>query len=275
MRDRLRRALRTHATRPPLRWLAEPVYDAAVRAELALAAKRDARARREEADLSDVTAIVKTFERPRVLRRLLASLRRVYPELAVLVVDDGREPAGVAGDGIRVLRMPYDVGLSAGRNAALAETRTELFFLLDDDFVLTTSCGLERVARVMRAHPRLDIVGGQVLTLPTFRRDVGPENRDFFGGWPEREAEIGGLPTYDRVANFFVARTKRVAAVGWDPKLKLLEHTDFFRRAHKRLLVAFDERLRCLHAMTPFDVDYMKHRNDIARYRAYLDLKWR
>ena len=127
----------------------------------------------------------------------------------------------------------------------------------------------------MRSHPELDIVGGQVRTLPTFHEDVGQDNQDVFGGDPTRPARVEGLPTYDRVANFFVGRTRRIREIGWDPELKLVEHTDFFRRAHKKLLVAFDARFQCLHAMTPFDEGYMRHRSDVRGYEAYLSLKWR
>lgn len=271
----LRRAVLDRATRAPFRWVAKPLYDATVRAELGVAHRLDALTRPSSARLDDITAIVKTFERPHIVARLLESIGRVYPALRVLVVDDSSVPAPVSGPTVRVLRLPYDVGLSAGRNAALAEVGTPFFVLLDDDFVLTRRCGLERVLETMREHSELDIVGGQVLTLPTYHRDVGPENLDVFGGDSKRPRAVGNLPTYDRVSNFFVGRTQRVASVGWDAKLKLLEHTDFFRRAHRHLLVAFDERFTCLHAMTPFDDVYMRHRNDTAIYQAYLALKWR
>jgi len=275
MMRRIRTALLARATQPPLRWAAKPVYDTSVRVELGLAQRRDVRRGAIiRGNLDDVTAVVKTFERPHILQRLLDSIARVYPSLRVLVVDDGKAAVSCRTPNVRLLRLPYDVGLSVGRNEALAQLETPLFVLLDDDFVLTTDCGLERVVATMRAHPELDIVGGQVLTLPTFRRDVGVENRDVFGGNVGRPSEVGGLPTYDRVANFFVGRTARVASIGWDPKLKLLEHTDFFRRAHGHLLVAFDEGFSCLHAMTPFDDDYMRHRRDVARYEAYLAMKW-
>src|SRR5512135_3037965 len=39
-----------------------------------------------------LTAIVKTFERPQVLQRLLDGIRRAYPSLQVIVVDDSRAP---------------------------------------------------------------------------------------------------------------------------------------------------------------------------------------
>jgi glycosyltransferase involved in cell wall biosynthesis len=274
MLDRVRQTLIAQAKRPPLRWLARPTYEASVRIELELMQRRDAGRVPVACDLDDVTAVVKTFERPRILARLLASMQRVYPTLSVLVVDDGKEPVDVSHPRGRVMRLPYDVGLSAGRNAALEALETPYFVLLDDDFVLTADCGLERVVETMRGCNDLDIVGGQVLTLPTFRKDVGAGNRTAFGGLEGRPSSVGGLPIYDRVANFFVARTTRVASVGWDPKLKLLEHTDFFRRAHGKLLTAFDDRFTCLHAMTPFDDAYMRHRSDVARYQAYLAMKW-
>jgi hypothetical protein len=192
----------------------------------------------------------------------------------VIVVDDGKVAVGCDVPNVRVVRLPFDVGVSVGRNKGVAELETPLFVMLDDDFVLTTDCGLEHVVDAMRAHSELDIIGGEVFTLPTFRRDVRIENRDVFGGRAGRPTKVGDLPVYDRVANFFIARTDRVASIGWDPNLKRLDHTDFFRRAHGRLLVAFDERFSCLHAMTPFDVDYMRYRRDFAQDQAYLAVKW-
>ena len=221
-----------------------------------------------------MTAVVKTFDRPHALERLLTSISRVYPTLRVIVVDDGKVAARCRLPNVRVVRLPFDVGVSVGRNTGVSELETPLFVTLDDDFVLTTNCGLEHVVALMRTHSELDIIGGEVLTLPTFRRDVRVENRDVFGGQSGRPTKVGGLPIYDRVSNFFIGRTARVASIGWDPKLKRLDHTDFFLRAHGQLLVAFDERFSCLHAMTPFDVDYMRYRRDIACDEAYLATKW-
>jgi hypothetical protein len=86
---------------------------------------------------------------------------------------------------------------------------------------------------------------------------------------------VAGLPIYERTANFFVGRTPRVASVGWDARLKRVEHSDFFLRAARgKLLVAFDERFICLHARTPFDRAYMRSRLDCAEDLAYLERKW-
>ena len=262
------------AKRRPARWAAYPIYSALVQAALFLERMRDAHVPCAVDDLSDVTALVKTFERPAILQRLLRSLRDAYPTLAVLVVDDSRHPINLRGPGLRTLALPYDVGISEGRNRGLEQVTTEFFLLLDDDFVLTRRTGLVDALALMRGHPQLDIMGGQIHNLPTYEHGLRGENRNCFGGIPG-PAEIGGLPHFDRVTNFFLARKHRVQTIGWDAQLKLLEHSDFFRRAHGKLTTVFNARLSCLHAMTPFDADYMKKREDIAPYLALLHQKWK
>ncbi len=84
-----------------------------------------------------VTFIIKTHDRPQCLRKLLDSLRLYYPTTHVLVADDGelslrtRQHASS-----HIVELPYDVGLSAARNAMLERVKTPYFVTLDDDFVL-------------------------------------------------------------------------------------------------------------------------------------------
>ncbi len=271
--SRARRAVLEASTRAPLRYVAAPVYAGLVRAELAAIRRLD-RAETAGCDVSDLTAIIKTFRRPAALRRLLAGLWRAHPELRVVIADDSPTHIELDDPRATVLRLPFDVGVAEGRNRALAEVRTPFVLQLDDDLVWVRSSGLGRVLSVMREHPELDIVGGQWFTLPTFRRCIDASKRNEYGRAGGRAAVVAGLPTYDWLVNFFVGRAERVASVGWDPKLKRVEHSDFFRRAAGRLLMAFDARFVCLHAMTPFDAAYMRSRNDVAWDLAYLRRKW-
>lgn len=234
--------------------VAGPVYEAAIAAEL-----RWRRCPRPRVDgtVDDVTVVIKTHERPAVLQRLLASIRREYPGIRVLVADDSRVPIVLDEPDTRVLALPHDVGLSAGRNRALEEVSTPFFWLLDDDFVF---CGteLEPSLRWLRAHDEIDLVGGQVIDLPGWvaspRRALGP------GEW------LDGLRRYAKVPNFFLARTEKVRALGWDEELKLVEHADFFERARGVLGVVSDPRMRVLHARRLFDMDYVRKREDVAAY---------
>jgi glycosyltransferase involved in cell wall biosynthesis len=90
---------------------------------------------------ADVTFLVKTHERPQCLRKLLLSLRTQFPRTRVIVADDGRVSLRHRLDDelLTLLTLPYDVGLSAGRNAMLERVETKYFITLDDDFVLYDS----------------------------------------------------------------------------------------------------------------------------------------
>ena len=108
-----------HALEGPPRWIASSAHRSLVAQELLLQRLLDVR-RPEGAGgepLAQLTALVKTFERPRILRRLVASIKRLYPALRIVVVDDSRVPTRLAG--VTTVTLPYDSGIAAGRNAGL------------------------------------------------------------------------------------------------------------------------------------------------------------
>ncbi len=65
--------------------------------------------------LDRVTAIVKTFERPKWLDLLVRSARRFYPELKIIVADDSFHP--YPRRDVEYIRLDPDVGVA--RNARL------------------------------------------------------------------------------------------------------------------------------------------------------------
>jgi len=263
----------------PLRHLAAPLHRELTRLELRAVRVCDdlwpTGERLREPDCARVTAIVKTFERPAALRRLLESVQRLFPALTVIVADDSRTPSQVPG--VRTLALPFDVGVSAGRQAALAEVRSEYTWVLDDDFVLYHGTGLARALAALDQNQMLDIVGGAVIDLPLGRLQTGrnaalyPTNR---APLAPLGSLIGGLPVRDKVPNFFLARTDRLRLVGWDPSLKRLDHADFFTRARGVLVTAYEDRFRCLHAQTPFDRSYMVQREALAADAAILKKRY-
>jgi glycosyltransferase involved in cell wall biosynthesis len=256
----LRRRAIDLATKTPLRHVAGPVYARIVATELAAERARD-QVHLVQEPIPGITVLIKTFERAYVCARLLASVRRRFPTIDIVVVDDSKRPRH--WEGARTVVLPYDAGASAGRNEGLKHVDTDLFLLLDDDNIVYRRTDLARAVTFMRAHPEVDIYAGQVFMLPFFERSVAPFDRDCFGG---PLGSIGGLPVYDRTDQFFVGRTRRIAAVGWEPRLKTAEHTEFFWRSRGRLTAVFDEQFRVLHAKTPFDVEYMTKRSDIGPY---------
>ncbi len=225
----------------------------------------------EPSMLQHITAVIKTHERQNVLLRLIKSIRRLYPNLQIIVIDDGRHP--VEFDGVETVVLPFDSGVSLGRNAGLRRVKTRYFLLLDDDFVLYQHTNLPEAVRLMEEHPQIDIMGGEVINLPFFTK-ITYHNAELYPTESRSTmppgSYIGGLPVYDKVANFFIGRTNRVRLVRWDPQLKRMDHADFFTRAKGLLTTVFNPEMRCVHAKTPFDQAYLARRRDTALDQAVL-----
>jgi glycosyltransferase involved in cell wall biosynthesis len=252
-------------------------HGAVIAAQLAAERLADAAARtRPRPGLGDrVTIIVKTFERPRTLRRMVRSVRRLHPDVRILVADDSREPG--APDGAELVALPYDSGVSAGRKAALARVRTPFVAVLDDDFVLHRHSDLRRPLAVIEAEPAIDILGGRVVNLPRYNSADYRHEPIFPTATPpvrELGSLLGGLPVYDKVPTFYVARTDRLRLVDWDPALKRVDHADFFTRARGVLVTVYDDGWSCLHARTPFDAAYRRSRMDMKGDAEVIEQRW-
>lgn len=272
---RVKHLLRRHALQGGFRPFAAPLYSGLVALELWIERMLDALDRPEPSPRAalrgNLTVLIKTFERPNVLKRLLASITRFYPELPTVVVDDSRAPSRL--EGVLMVTMPYDSGISAGRNEGLRHVETKYVLLLDDDFVFFRHNGLGPALDSMEQNPEIDIMGGEVIDLPLFRAQRVPRDGLFpTSAVPARPlgSFISGLTVCAKVPNFFVARTARLRLVPWEPRLKRMEHADFFTRALGVLTTVFNPRLKCLHAPTPFDRAYMSKRLDLAEASALL-----
>lgn len=223
--------------------------------------------------LDELTVLIKTFERPRILRRLVASIRRLYPKLRIVVVDDSQEAIRLPS--VETVTMPYDSGVAAGRNEGLGHVTTRYVLVLDDDYVFCRHTHLAPTLALMERFPEIDITGGQLIELPLF--SVRPlaavagkiHATDSVPRHP-LGSSLGGLMVVPKVPTFFIARRDRLASVGWDARLKRIDHADFFTRALGTLTTVFNPYLRILHARTPFDRGYMKARLDLSADRRLL-----
>jgi glycosyltransferase involved in cell wall biosynthesis len=197
----------------------------------------------------DLTVLVKTFQRPDALRRLVASIRRFYPEIAILVVDDSAEPLEPVPAGITHYRhLPFNsLGVSAGRNFGLRQVETEYVLVCDDDMVFGRRTDIAKMLRVLLTT-RFDVVSCMWMDHDPwtgirrgYRRYEGTlEIAD--GVLVHRlgatRGTVDGLPVFDIVHQFFVASTKGLGPDPWDARLKVAgEHVDFFLRLKERGLL--------------------------------------
>jgi len=242
--------------------------------------------------LQDVTILIKAFERPAALTRLLDSIEARYPGCPVLIADDSRDPIrdrvldryGAQVDAY--LTLPFDSGLSAGRNALLDRVETKYFVLNDDDFVYGSQADLHWMRRQM-ASSEVELLGGVYLEPETidWKALLKPSVKETarsvyntarilcrsalgsayavngFHGRIEVQDDsvtlrIVDSPTAspyrrcDFTSNFFMAQTDavRTKVGGWHEDLKMQEHWEFYYRAKQGgLRVAHSDNVGILH----------------------------
>lgn len=225
--------------------------------------------------MDEVTIIIKTLDRCDCLINLLDSIFKKYPKIRVLVGDDSEISSKEKilskfnQYNLQYYNLEKDCGLSAGRNFLLNKIQTKYFVLADDDFVFDQKTNLERAVQILE-EKKLDIIGGYIRNykiiksnwdkllvliqkilkyeLPTnYIGTLKMEGNTFYANYT-----VHSFPEFaetDLVLNFFLAKTERIKEIhGWDPKLKLQEHTEFFYRVKlNNLKVGFTNELSVQH----------------------------
>lgn len=225
--------------------------------------------------MDEVTIIIKTLDRCDCLINLLDSIFKKYPKIRVLVGDDSEISSKEKilskfnQYNLQYYNLEKDCGLSAGRNFLLNKIQTRYFVLADDDFVFDQKTNLERAVQILE-EKKLDIIGGYIRNykivksnwdrlfvliqkilkyeLPTnYIGTLKMEGNTFYADYT-----VHSFPEFaetDLVLNFFLAKTERIKEIhGWDPKLKLQEHTEFFYRVKlNNLKVGFTNELSVQH----------------------------
>lgn len=225
--------------------------------------------------MDEVTIIIKTLDRYDCLINLLDSIFKKYPKIRVLVGDDSEISSKEKilskfnQYNLQYYNLEKDCGLSAGRNFLLNKIQTKYFVLADDDFVFDQKTNLERAVQILE-EKKLDIIGGYIRNykivksnwdkllvliqkilkyeLPTnYIGTLKMEGNTFYADYT-----VHSFPEFaetDLVLNFFLAKTERIKEIhGWDPKLKLQEHTEFFYRVKLNdLKVGFTNELSVQH----------------------------
>lgn len=232
-----------------------------------------------------LTLCVKTFQRPACLERLLHSIRERYSDIPVIVADDGPghegSPAAASAKAV-YLPLPFDSGLSVGRNRMLDAVSTPYAAILDDDFVFVGATNMAQLIEPL-VEGQYDLMAGR-LFIP------GSGHQHYEGFMSEHRgclvmarvtSESLLIPAHI-VLNFFAARAESLRTVRWDEALKVYEHEDFFWRAKAAgVRVGYDPRV-VAHHIGERPGNYAVYRNGrIAESRAYVlrkhgwsDIRW-
>jgi GT2 family glycosyltransferase len=188
---------------------------------------------------SEITAIIKTFERPRSLDRLVRSIRRHYPQLRVIVGDDS--VTAYPRTDVDYVRLPVDIGVAAGRNALLELVDTPYLLTLDDDIAFAEGTRVERLAQTLERHAAAVVSGDLIdceraFPLRTRRRrqvyhGIIRREGDSLRLIPGHDSILGEAYQCDFTPQFFLARTAVIRQVGgWFAPLKMDHQQELFLR---------------------------------------------
>ena len=193
----------------------------------------------------DITVVVKTFERPDALRRCVASIRRYYSRVGVLVVDDSAEPLEPTPAGItKYLHAPYNtLGAAEGRNDGLRRVETPYVLFCDDDMVFDRRTDLGRMLHVLESTS-FDLVScvwldydpwtGICRGLRRFEGTLDIEDDVLVHRLGATRGSVDGLPVFDVVHQFFLVARERLGEDPWDAELNLSEHYELFLSLKER-----------------------------------------
>jgi glycosyltransferase involved in cell wall biosynthesis len=185
-----------------------------------------------------ISIVLATRDRPQPLRRAVASVvDQRYRNWELIVVDDGTVPEtravveGAGDERLRLVEGPRK-GLSAARNAGLANLAGEIVCYCDDDNVMHPGW-LHAVANVFAERADVEIAYGVTIAEHRLPGEEGPE-----GWWPsfwqlpwsrrtlleENVTDAGSLAHRSRID----ARFDEDLTTGedWDLLLRLTEHRE-------------------------------------------------
>lgn len=183
--------------------------------------------------LNNITFITKTFLRPDALDECLRTIKQIYPESYIIVADDSKEPK-INQLADEYYFLPFDSGLSFGRNFLLSKVKTKYVMLFDDDIIFTKNDYLEKAYSILEKNEDLHLVAGSILGN-NFYGTFSKEGEILYRNLQSFRKEVNGIKYYDFVINIFLAETSKVKNIGWDERLKITEHTEFFHRASKEI----------------------------------------
>ena len=216
---------------------------------------------------SKIAIGIKTFMREETLFKTLDSIEKYFPyAYRLYIADDG----GISDEkeyryqqleiqGHVVIRLPFNSGLSFGRNAIVQRVIEPYVLIMDDDILLTDSESIEKMKQVLDSSEDIGLCAGMIY-LP---------NGECFGGHNYsrgimleinkgalfRHSSRGKLAKADgilfnyadQVVNFFLAKRAVFKSVTWDSRIKIeFEHIDFFlqlKKTHWKAVVCLGTNL--------------------------------
>ena len=190
-----------------------------------------------------LTIGIKTFNRPLCLKNNLEQIRSIYKNIKIIVADDSDDISKqenkkyIEDNNAILIDLPFDVGLSYGRNSIVNRTTTKYYLTLDDDNYIDKQTKLLDVLNFMKNNDDIGLIGGVCYDRKQMNKIASTYSFTFM--------YVDGKDIYCRrnftkindklniyetniVLNLFIAKTSVLKDNPWDNKLKFEEHKTFF-----------------------------------------------
>jgi GT2 family glycosyltransferase len=241
---------------------------------------------------------IKTFMRASLLYRTLAAIEKYCPlPYRLYIADDGPindekrwRYQRLKNAGHVVLELPFNSGISVGRNAIVNAASESRVLIQDDDISFADTACLPNMLAVLSAAPAVGVVAalikgedGEYFASENYakglRLELGPPllRRTPMPRHVERVGDDGPLFILaDQVPNFFIARKETLEAVKWDNEIRIEhEHVDWFLELQKspwKAAVCVDAH--ATHFREVAERDYFTFRQRGVASPAHLYGKW-
>lgn len=200
---------------------------------------------------ADVAIAIKTFLREKSLFETLDAIEKHFPySYKLYIADDGGTTdekeyryQKLEATGHVIIRLPFNCGISVGRNEIVKRITEDYVLLMDDDIILQESESVKHMKSILDSNEDIGICSG--ILFAKNGEYIGNENyqkglrfeidRGILFRYPaHREIRKANGSMYifaDQVVNFFIAKRAVFDDVKWDNRIKVeWEHIDFFLR---------------------------------------------
>ncbi len=199
---------------------------------------------------------IKTFMRAPTLWRTIEAMKTYCPyPYRLYIADDGPQDDDkryryqqFQAEGHEIIPLPFDCGISAGRNSIVKAAHEDYVLIADDDIALADKESLPNMKAVLDSAPEIGVVaavikgeGGAYFASEGYAKGVRFERmgnmlkRTPASQYILRVGENGPLYVLaEQVPNFFLAKREVFNEVMWDQKIKVeFEHVDWFLALQK------------------------------------------
>lgn len=213
---------------------------------------------------SHITVCISSHNRHEKLYDTVYSIRRFYPTIPIVIVDDGELfwENSTLFPHVNYIKVGYDTGLPAVRNIMVENVKTTYTFIMDEDVLFTDTSSLEKMVKLLDTLD-VDMVAGKLSGTWAYYARITPVNNTYYVCEKINPVKVGRCQLSHRCINLFVAHTSFLLENKWKEDRKLCEHSLYFgalQEKHPGRKVASCSQFKFIHNNRGNSLRYKKDR---------------